>query len=60
LPHGSGKNAETLARPRWRWLAPPDNRAGNDGDLRRESMGAQRHANSRTAVEAPSSSMPVA
>jgi lipopolysaccharide/colanic/teichoic acid biosynthesis glycosyltransferase len=22
LPHGSGKNTETLARPRWRWLAP--------------------------------------
>ena len=22
LPHGSEKNTETLARPRWRWLAP--------------------------------------
>jgi len=47
LPHGSGKNAETLARPRWRWLAPPDNRAGNDGDLRRESMGAPREFSNR-------------
>lgn len=63
LPHGSEKNTETLARPRWSWLAPADNhrpenhRSNDEATMRREST---LHANSRSAVEASSSSMPVA
>jgi len=61
LPHRAGKNTETVARPRWRWFAPSDNqRAGDEGNLRRESVNAPIHSSSRSSVEAPSSSMPVA
>jgi len=61
LPHGSEKNTETLARPRWSWLAPSDNHRNADETVaRRETVNAQMHANTRSSVEASSSSMPVA
>jgi len=61
LPHAEQNNAETLKRPRWRWLAPPDNsRVVEMSNARRESVNAQLHSNPRPSMEAPSSSMPVA
>ncbi len=65
LPHRSEKNTETLARPRWRWLAPAvkrraDHRTG-DEKLRSESVNAPLHPSSQPSVgTSSSSSMPVA
>jgi len=60
LPHGSEKNTETLAQPRWGWLAPADTpRTADAAGLRRESTGTPLHTNARS-VGTSSSSMPVA
>jgi lipopolysaccharide/colanic/teichoic acid biosynthesis glycosyltransferase len=64
LPHGSEKTTETLAQPRWSWLAPADthraeHRTAEAAGLRREATAAQMHTSARS-VGTSSSSMPVA
>jgi lipopolysaccharide/colanic/teichoic acid biosynthesis glycosyltransferase len=60
LPHGSEKNTEALAQPRWAWLAPADShRTADAAGLRRESTETPLHTNARS-VGTSSSSMPVA